>query len=1242
MNDLMKMGKKMFTVSVVVLTIVWSMGLAAFLPAVVMAVDCPELEAGDLFKVPDNTAVYLLNADMERMYFPNSEVYHTWYEDFSGVQTIANTCVDAYPAPSSAPYGVNYRSGSRLVKVTISPSVYVIEPNNTKSKIASEAVAKALYGDNWAKLVRDVADVYWPNYVATGSELTEATLHDGMLVKKTGETTVYTVVDGSLYAVDGTLGNATKNDVRTVSATVFGSLSVAGTTRTAASLVENPAQTTSTGGTGTVTPVTGGDLSVSLAADTPAAATLADGTAYNNMLKLNLSASGKDVVVKGLTITRTGLIANTSVSGVSVWDRNGNRHGDVMTSFNSNNQVTIGFGANPILVAKGTTETVTVAFNLDSAAQSGTVGARVDATTGVSTNGTVTGAFPISGNIMTVVDGAASLSAVTVAGVAVGGNSASTDAGNVEIGETKEIAKFRFTETSGRNDITVNKLTFYLEGTLKDKDFKDFTVVAPDNTVLGSAEWSSDRYVTVNLTTPYTVPKSNNRVLTLKATVNDGSGNWVRAHLQNDYDVMVKDAALGYHLVPTSFTDQTSTGGYFKVKSGTLTVSKATDSTSGNISAGATDVVLAKFNLKAVGEDLEIRKMGIKIATTAGSKDLSGNVIVRVGGETLLTFSGDYAAALYSTGSQRNLSQYLTVKSGETKVLEVVANIDSAANADTYQVSIGNFYAKRMSTLDYADNLPTSGYTDATANQLTVQATSMQLVKDTSMGAKTVAAGANAVIVGQYLVKAGSAEGVRVTNLSVEFQGAASNAPTTFQNLELWDGSTQLGSTVSSVATSSNSFSFSLNLAKNEAKVLKLKANVLSTAAGATSSTVSSYTYIGSSTSNIESVSTPVGGQVVTISAANVILSAVSDSTTVSRIYTTSDTPVQLGKWKLEAQNEDVVLKKLTLSVKDGAGAIDTTAGNYGTLYLYDSTNMTTHLATASYVAGAVQFTGFEFPVAASTQKFLVLKGSINGSGTMDSASVNLFTVTSDASTNLEVYSGSGSLLDTDHIDAVAGVDAANNFFATTTAYLFHDAYPKLEPVNVTSLELAEKAQVFKFTVTNEGTRPMRFASTTVAMTVTGLVSNGTTATGTINTWKLYEANTSGGLGTLLAENSNVGLDGGAGGSYTVANTLDVAFGEWNDTNSMLADFSIAPGTSRTFVVTADTRSIGLGKGSLSSFTVQVSGSITGTNGQSSGNTWNTGNFFYHYTPVNGVENTTAYSQADTYNVTGNLLTRNF
>ncbi|MBU1896109.1 hypothetical protein KJ641_04570, partial [Patescibacteria group bacterium] len=219
MTDVIKIGKRAFTWSVVFTTIMWSVGAAALIPLVANAETCPTLAAGELFKVSGVSAVYLLNADMERMYFPSSELYHTWYEDFSGVTEIANTCVDAYPAPSSAPYGVNYRPGSRLVKVQISNSVYALGPNNTKLLIDSPEVATALYGANWATLVRDTSDAYWPNIVTTGATISTNVPHDGMLIKAEDSNDVFHVVDGMKYLVVGDVLNT--SEVRTVATAVF-------------------------------------------------------------------------------------------------------------------------------------------------------------------------------------------------------------------------------------------------------------------------------------------------------------------------------------------------------------------------------------------------------------------------------------------------------------------------------------------------------------------------------------------------------------------------------------------------------------------------------------------------------------------------------------------------------------------------------------------------------------------------------------------------------------------------------------------------------------------------------------------------------------------------------------------------------------------------------------------------------------------------------------------------------------
>ena len=222
----------------IVITIIFSIVILYIaLPA--KAVDCPVLSSGDLFKVPNNSAVYLVNANMQRMYFPHSTIYRTWYDDYSTVVEIPTTCVDNYPSPGVAPFGVNYRPGSKLIKVQISPSVYAVGPDNTKYKIGSEDVAAALYGSDWASKVVDIADVFWPNYVHTGNQINEAVPHEGMLIKVAGGE-VYKVQAGELYKVDGLVRESA--DAQTVSQAVFDSISDSGAKVSANSVYTDPAQ----------------------------------------------------------------------------------------------------------------------------------------------------------------------------------------------------------------------------------------------------------------------------------------------------------------------------------------------------------------------------------------------------------------------------------------------------------------------------------------------------------------------------------------------------------------------------------------------------------------------------------------------------------------------------------------------------------------------------------------------------------------------------------------------------------------------------------------------------------------------------------------------------------------------------------------------------------------------------------------------------------------------------------------
>ena len=507
------------------------------------------------------------------------------------------------------------------------------------------------------------------------------------------------------------------------------------------------------------------------------------------------------------------------------------------------------------------------------------------------------------------------------------------------------------------------------------------------------------------------------------------------------------------------------------------------------------------------------------------------------------------------------------------------------------------------------------------------------------MGNVTRATGAT-VNVGQYICTAGTSEDVRLTGVTVYF-GNTGSAANSYQNAALYDGATQLGSTLSTVASSSNSFNFDLTIPKNATKVLQLKAFITSGASGTVSSSFFSYNYTGkdSGTSNTGST---VTGQNVAVGSASATITAVSDATTISKIYGPGQTNLQLGKWKVSASNDAVTLNKITFTTGySNASGDATTLGTYSSLALYDGA---TKLGDANYVAGNVVFTGLTLPIDMDSYKVLTLKGSTNASGVISNNTTTAFSVKSNSNTDMEARSGAGALLAATDING-----GALNRLATSTSYIYHDAYPTAVAVNLSSpFEIGSRAQIFKYTVTNNGTRDLRISTTTVSVNVTGMVAAGSTGTGTIGNWRLYEDNGAGGLGTYLAVTTTEGLAGGAAAvavadyassGYQTDGGIDLVFGPANDQNSLLDSFLVSPSTARTFIVTADTQSVGNGKTTYS-LNITLSGKITGTTGWS-GTAWNTGNLLYAYTPTGGAE-ATGFSASDSYDVLGNSLTRSF
>jgi len=1250
MNNLLKLGKKIFTVGVVATTIFWSLGVAALVPAVANAAtetDCASLMGGDMVKVAGKAAIWAVNSDKTRSYFPNGDIYKSWTADNKySYKTVSGDCMASLKATGA----VFARPGTFLVKESATDKLYVTLPGNKLAEITPDA-AKALYGSNYAATpakggrLLTMDDPTWVNYSKNdmAAKVTEVMPTEGSLVKS-GSTYYVVGADKSLREVTAT--GLTANRFQTKYAYALSSTS--GYTMGAkveaedASLSDRTqgAMGSSASGSDAGQSVPAGDLNVTLSSDTPAATTLSAATVYNNVLTLKLSAGSQAVTVNGLTVKKAGLIANSDITGVSVWV-DGYRKGDVMSSFNSDNKVSVGFANNPVMVPANSYKLVSVALNLSSTVTGGTVAAQLAAATDIDTKASVGGSFPVTGNTFGITDGSGTLASVKVEGQSVGGQSSepvSGDAGQLEIGQTKEIAKFKFTE-SGTNDATISKLTFYIEGTVKEKDLQNFELYAPDNSLLGSTESFTDRYLTINFSTPYKLGKGTNRTLTLKATAMDGSGNWFRVQLQSDSDLMVKDGGGTFYVLPyvtsagSTWSAVSSTAGYFKLKSGSLTIVKDTTSPSGNLAKGSSDVLLGRFNVKAVGEAVEVRKLYLEIATSSVSTRLAGNVKVVVDGSTVLTQSAA-ANAMYAASTQYTLSQYVTIKSGETKVFEVRGDIDANANTNSqYQAYIGKAYVKRLSSLDYQDNQPNQLIA---ANNLSLGGNTPTVAKDTSLGNKTIAPGGEAQVLGQWVVKAPEAEDIDVTGATFSFTSNGLTVANDIQNLTLYSGDSQQGSLLSVVASSSNAFTFTLNVPKNTTKVFTLKGLVVSTAPTNKTlyATITTLSYLGKTTNSSTDDTTGYAGQTNTINTASVTMAAASDATTISKVLLPSSSEVQLGKWKVNVSNQDVTYNKLRFYLDDEAG-YDTSAGNFGSLSLYEEGKETTPLATGSYLSGSgngyVEFTGMNWTVSSGAVKYLVLKGAINGSGTMNQASYNAWALGATSTTNFDVTAGGSNV-------SATSITVSS---PTSTYYLFHNSAPKIVKNNIgSSLDLNTQAKIFSFTVYNNGDREMTLSTTSVYVSVSGLTA-ASSATGTISSFKLWNANTNGELGTNLASAAPAAcLSGGANVSgCSVSNSTTTAFGAFSET------VTIPAGGSRSFIVTADTSDVLDGK---TQGTVSVSAMLDGATGfNSAGNTtgqsetyWAAGKLLYFYTPVDGSQNSTAYGASDSYDVVGDTMTR--
>lgn len=876
-----------------------------------------------------------------------------------------------------------------------------------------------------------------------------------------------------------------------------------------------------------------------LSSATPVSKTLATGTAYNDVLKVDLTAGNdEDVKVTQVTLNQTGLSTSSIVSGVLVVDRDGMRHGNVVSfsSTNTGSRAMIDMSANPILVKAGTTHTITVQVNLDRVVvNGGTFGVEIASdgikAMGASSNGMVAvkGGFPIAGPQYPLADGTNVIAGLDLdLGVTYGTQ-------QLDLGATnKPVSSFKLQATGADEAVELSELTVYNNGTTADGDVKNLKLVAQDGTVLATVEQTSNRYATFTLTTPYVIPKGNSRTLDINVDVVNGSSRTVEFLIMNDYDVKAKGQNTKAFILPMAignFPIGDNGVNMATIKEGTLTLARATTSPSGEIANGVSETVIGEFKVEAFGEEIEIQGGSFTIDWSAAQKPFTGSVrIMNASGTTIHSVSSsEIDDNVLETFSKFN--NFYKVAAGKSDVLRVVVDVaEGAQNASTIVASMQDLQIKKLSSNKFG-----TVNTTVAGNSLTVTTADMIVSKNTATANEDIVAGGSQQLIGAFDIKATNTGDVRVNSVKLNVAGN-----TNIANLKLKVGDTWLGSPVATPATTDNTFTFAgqLIIPATQTRTVMVYADISTNAAGNITVTIPADGVSG--TAQNVSISAPALAAALqtyaVVASGDVVVSA-TNTVSNSRVVTAGATNEAIMSFKVKAEDREAMrLNKLKVEINNESGVASPASVQSVTLMRNGQmvgTPTGLLLSGGDYTA---EFTGLNQEIARDTEaQYTVVLSFVSSNAFVAGGEISA-TVVSYEATGL----ASGQLV-TNNAANVAG----------TVILTLHKVTPVIAKQAIpTTATPAPETSVAAFSVTASGSESMEIEEMTFGLF--GSIS----ATADLEDVTLYRV---------------------TGNTYTEVATLAGPFQKGDPITFTGLNYDISAGQTANFVVRADTSDVFVG-----------------------------------------------------------------
>lgn len=868
----MKKLRKFLVVSVMVLSVLaMSFPFGASVKAAA--------STGDLIKMAGNPAVYYMGANSKIYVFTNSVIYFTWYKDFKSVVTIPAAELQSYTMSGN----VAVRPGTKLVKNSLNPTVYAVEPNATLRAITSEAQAISLYGTAWGKRVTILPDSVFVNYTV-GAPLATGSIPAGSLVKNAGSSTLY-YYDGTNYRMITDAAVAANRFVAANALTLATTITASGSPVASTEFVD----VSQKGGTNPGPVITGSGLMVSLNSNTQVASTVVSSSDANKggqsiapLASFNLTAANDGAItVKSLRLHRIGVSSDNTLSNVYLYSGNtkltdaGTLSSGYVTFSNSNGIVTVPAG-----------QTVTVTVKADIAAvMNGTIGMSIDSASDVSSTGaSVSGSFPLNGNLMSVTQ-VSDLATVTATAPTPSNSGNTVDAGTMS--NTLWSSQLAVSQKA----VKLGYVSFRQIGSISADAIQNLKLYVNGAPVGSPASIDTNGRVNFDLTSNPVLLNTGNSTVELRGDIVKGSNYNFIFSIQTAADMVLTDTNYGVNIaiagasgvsLPLSPVSTT-------INAGSVSVQRDINFTATQFVANQSQTVLGQWTMKAYGEDIRVQSLNLKVDLTSNGSTIANgdgfnNVSIYVNGATVGSSKNAVVVGGVLPGTLTFGSTNLfTIPAGTTVTVAIKGdsvNSGNIASAKASLVALSNAY-EGITSFVYSNELASDGVS------LTTGSANATVSVNGSYPAQTLSSNTNGQKIGSYMIQASSADGVTVSSLSV---GLTTDGTTTLStpdinklsNLYVVTPDMPNGSNKANPGVNNN-FNVNFTVAANQTAQVDVYADLAGTTSVATFKT----TLLGSGTglgSRQSVVLTKAQGQSIAIGNGSLNSLALSGSSPVSQI----------------------------------------------------------------------------------------------------------------------------------------------------------------------------------------------------------------------------------------------------------------------------------------------------------------------------------------------------------------------